>query len=85
MDETSWKICDFLRTATGRGVGVTALQIAEGTALNFGQVYIQIHRLVIDGYIRRLYVRPPVYQWTGRPLSALPSSQAGDDRPSKRY
>ncbi|WP_175743794.1 hypothetical protein [Burkholderia ambifaria] len=85
MDETSWKICDFLRTTSGRGVGVTALQIAEGAALNLGQVYIQIHRLVVDGYIRRLYVRPPVYQWTGRPLSVLPPSQAGDDLPTKCY
>ncbi|KVP82111.1 hypothetical protein WJ95_22060 [Burkholderia ubonensis] len=71
MDETSWKICDFLRTATGRGVSVTPLQIIEGTALSSEQVYIQIHRLVVEGYIRRLYVRPPVYQWTSQPASLV--------------
>ncbi|OXJ22029.1 hypothetical protein CFB82_41005 [Burkholderia sp. HI2714] len=59
---------------------MSALQIAQGTALNFGQVCNHIHLLVLDGYLRRLYVRPAVYQWTGRPLPVLPPASPGPER-----
>ncbi|WP_156443083.1 hypothetical protein [Burkholderia sp. RF4-BP95] len=80
VDETSRKICDFIRVASGRDIGVTLLQIAQGTALNLDEVCNRIHHLVIGGYLRRLYVRPAAYQWAGRPLPSRPASPTCVDR-----
>jgi len=74
MNETSWKICNFVRSSTGGEACVTATQIAQGVSLDLGLVCSHLARLVRAGYFRRIYTRPTQYQWMGKVLPERPHS-----------